>query len=220
MNGAPNANEIKVFVLDDHEIICSGIKQTIQDNFRNFRVTETSSNINDLFNKIDRDAPDLLIADLELPGESIFDRLQNIRAFYPDVKIILFSAFLTNTWTQLALTNKIEGIVSKFDSIDHLIKAIQNVTDDATYYSPLVQKNIIFEKRKGGEITRVASLSNREISVLRCVGNGLRNKDIADELGISVKTVDRHKCNIMNKLEIHSQPGLVRFALKEKIATL
>jgi DNA-binding NarL/FixJ family response regulator len=221
MEASAFTQEKKVFVLDDHEVICNGIMHTIQQNFSNYRVTEKAGSTKELFEKFHNSTPNLLIADLELPGETIFDRIQNIRASCPSIKIILFSAHLTDVWIQEAIHHKIDAIVSKFDSIHHLLKAIQSVHSGVIYYSPKVENQILTCKTKSGSaITRSSKLSRREISVLRCIGNGLSNKDVAKNLGISIKTVDRHKCNIMKKLQIRTQLSLARFALQEKISTL
>jgi DNA-binding NarL/FixJ family response regulator len=161
--------------------------------------------------------PDVVTLDVAMPNLNGLDAARHIRRKSASTRIIMLTAYEEDLYIQHALEAGVDGYVSKNSAAETLAKAVREVAKGEKAYSPNVKKRIPqYEKSDGGrKLLRRKSdtLTAREIEVLQLIAEGNANKQTADKLGISIKTVEKHRQAVMNKLHIHDTAGLTRYAI-------
>ncbi len=156
--------------------------------------------------------PDIVLMDIEMPGSSAFRVAMDLKKQGHRARFVFLTAYLTDANLGEALQLGVCGYLLKQADVKDLADAIREVAAGRSAFGPEVRKRLEGTARL---VSRVSLMTAREKEVLRCVASDLSGKEIAVKLGLSVRTVDRHKANIMEKLKIHSQVGLTRFAVAE-----
>ncbi len=161
--------------------------------------------------------PDLVMADISMPGRSGFDFIKDLLAQYPDQKILVVSAHDENLYAERALRSGARGYVMKDAGVAPLLAAIRTVLQGGIYVSPAVStillEKMTSESRRPSE-SPIARLTDREFEIFQLVGQGKSTRDIAEQLHLSGKTVDTHRANIKAKLELRDATALVRYAVR------
>ena len=170
----------------------------------------------EVLEQIERHRPDVVILDITMPEMSGLETLERMRSRHADVKTILLSVHADPRMIQSAVTLGVDGYLLKNARTSEIVAAIRAVTNGGSYFSPPVAREIVTQIREPREDTDqpFSLLSAREREVLQLIAEGLSSKEIAGMLGVSLKTVDSHRSNLMEKLDIHKVSGLVRFAIR------
>ncbi len=167
--------------------------------------------------------PDLVLLDLSMPRMSGFSVLREIKAAMPEVKILVLSIHESDQYVLQAFEAKADGYAIKDSSREELKVAIRSVLEGKKYISPGVAGNVLEGYLNGRKTLKNKSsldtLTEREKEVLKLLGEGHQNKEIADLLCISVKTVEKHRSNIMAKLDLHNTATLTTFAFEHGLIT-
>lgn len=216
------AKEIKrILMVDDHVLV----RQALADHLSRediFKVVGTAASADEAIGLAVEHQPDIVIMDIDMPGMICFDAAQRINESNPEVRLVFLSAFFNDSYIEQALKVKARGYLTKSEPLETLIAAIREVARDGVYFSDEVRSRLILDcdgvrlARKGR--TKVSLLTNRELEVLRYIARGLPKKEIAATMQLSVKTVENHCNNLMNKLDIHDRVELTRFAIREGLA--
>lgn len=200
---------IRTAVVDDHDVVRAGLASTIE-NFEGFEVVGMASSIDGAKELIEDKAPvDLLIIDIALEESNSFNFVRNLKKKQKDIKVVFISGFSEEEFRQRLVESGGDGFWCKLEPLEKLwdlVKAVVegNARDNGIGAVPGSSKPI---------------LSNREEQVISCIARGMTVKEIADKYGLSNKTVEAHKSNLMMKLCVHSQVDLVRWAIKNGVAT-
>lgn len=215
------ADKIKIVLADDHQIFRDGIKSLLSDE-ENLEVIAEASDGDELLNVLKVCTPDILILDITMPKISGIELAKIITGQYPKVNILILSMHKNEDFVVNAMLNGAKGYLPKDTSRKELLDAINLIANGDEYLGKLISSNIlksyIKKSRFGFErIDKDESLTQREIEIIEKIGEGLQNKEIADKLFISVRTVDCHKNNIMRKLKIKSTAELIIYGIKNKI---
>jgi len=213
---------VKIILVDDHTLFRDGIK-SILDEDKNIHVIEEAPDANILFEKLQHQQPDMVITDISLPDMSGIDIARKISGMYPDIKILILSMHNNEEFIISALKAGANGYLSKDIESAELIEAIHSVMNGKIYFNKEISQTIINNYRGGLEDSTANKnnhLTDRETEVLKLVGEGFINKEIADKLCISIRTVDAHKSHIMQKLGLKSTVDLVKYAIKNKLIDL
>ncbi len=172
---------------------------------------------------IRKSKPDLVLLDLSMPRMSGFSVLREIKAAMPEVKILVLSIHESDQYVLQAFEAKADGYAIKDSSREELKVAIRSVLEGKKYISPGVAGNVLEGYLNGRKTLKNKSsldtLTEREKEVLKLLGEGHQNKEIADLLCISVKTVEKHRSNIMAKLDLHNTATLTTFAFEHGLIT-
>lgn len=211
----------RIVVVDDHSMVRDGLVALLGSE-EDFEVVGEADNALTAQAIIGEHAPDIVLTDIGMP-ESPFEVLRSCIKKDPNLKVIFITAYDTEMNLEQALDLGAKGIISKVTQGSELCHAIREVAAGREYFSEDISERISMLRQLSNQRDKVSArhrlLSPREFEVLRCVANGMPAKAIAKELHISVKTVDRHKSNIMTKLDIHSQVELARYAIREGLIT-
>ncbi len=213
---------VRILIADDHTILRAGIRSLL-DMVPDFEVVGEVDNGKDAINQAGQLKPDLLLTDLSMPKTNGTEAIQRIKSRYPDIKILVLTVHKTEEYVHAALKAGANGYVLKDDTSDELISAIKNIAAGKTYLSPSICSEVVmgYLADPGNEriSTSIEQLTSREREIMKLIAEGYRNKDIAEYLSISLKTVEKHRSNMMKKLDLHSASSITSYAIKNGLAT-
>jgi len=214
----PGQNErYNVFLVDDHAIFRAGLKNLI-DEVPAFQVVAEASDGEDLFSQLERVNCDLVILDLSMPNLGGIQALGKLKSDYPRIKVLILSMHDQEVYLKQAVAKKTNGYVLKTDVFDSLITGIKEIRAGRKYFSKRLIPIIVNEYGNIYDNPRsIASLTRREVEILKLVANGLTNRGISDKLGISKRTVETHRYHVMEKLQIETMAELIKFAIYEDL---
>lgn len=211
-------NRITVLLAEDHMIVREGLKILLESE-KDIEVIGEASDGRLALELAMKLCPDVIIMDIAMPQLNGLEATRQIRKVAPDVKIIALSAHSDDAYIERMTELGATGYLIKQTSAHFLSEAIREVYKGNTFFSPVVSKKLAHQNqttldRKGHSKKKVISLSAREAEVLQLIAEGKANKQVAVELGISIKTVEKHRDHLMQKLDIHDTAGLTRYAIE------
>ncbi len=215
-----NEKSIDVIFVDDHEIFHDCIRHLfdLQDDMNMVAVANNGRSAVKLAREL---APDVMVMDISMPGLNGIDATRKILSELPNIRIIALSMHSERNIILQILRAGARGYVLKDSAFDELITAIRTVMKDNIYLSPkitgLVLKDLL--KEEPTEAVAVA-LSVREREVLQLIAEGKTTREIAEELSLSVKTVETHRAQLMRKLKLGNLADLVKYAVREGLTSL
>jgi two-component system response regulator NreC len=209
---APTGGTIRVVIADDHAVVRRGLRQVL-DAQDGFEVVAEASDLADARRYVRGHHPDVLILDLNLPEGLSLGAIPDIRAENPETQIVVLTMQNEPAYAREALSAGALGYVLKEAAESELVEAVQRAAAGDTYLNPRLGARVAAEPLPGPP----DGLSEREVEVLRMIALGHTNSEIADELYLSVRTVETHRAHIQQKLRLGSRSELVRYALDHKL---
>jgi DNA-binding NarL/FixJ family response regulator len=211
---------IRVLLIDDHTLIRAGITALLQ-RMENIEVVGEAGDGTEAMKLIEELTPDVLLLDLQMPGLSGFEVLKQTTAKFPALKIIILSVHDAEEYAQHALLEGASGFLSKIAASSELECAIDQVVRGEQYFpGTLAQTPSAEPSNRGLPEPATLELTPRQREVLTLIAEGYSTKNIARALSISVKTVETHRAQLMDRLDIHDVASLVRYAIKMKLVSL
>jgi DNA-binding NarL/FixJ family response regulator len=210
---------LRIFVADDHLLIRGGLR-TLFRNRRDFSICGESDNGREAVALAIAAKPDILIVNINLPGINGIEATRQVRERSPDTEILIFTAENNEDLMREALRAGARGYLLKSASDEQVIAAIDTLAGHQRYFSSAVSGKLIdrLAERKRGESNGAgAGLTMREREIVGLVAEGHRGKEIAQMLGISLKTVETHRAAAMRKLDLRSVAEVVRYAVRTKL---
>lgn len=204
---------IRVLIADDHALVRAGIRVLVEK-IEGMVVVGEAGKGNEALELVRELRPDLMLLDITMPDGGGFEVLDHVTKKYPQIKVIVLTVHEAGEYAIRALREGAAGFLPKSAASTELEQAIQTVIRDEIYISPETSRKTLLEYGKGA--TRrdlLATLSPRQREVLRLIAEGRTTKQIAQVLEISVKTVETHRAQLMERLGIHDVAGLVRYAI-------
>jgi DNA-binding NarL/FixJ family response regulator len=212
---------IRVILADDHLLLRDMLAERLNA-LPDMRVVAACGNADEALVEARRHRPDVVILDIDMPGKLVFEAARAMRTELPDTRVLFLSAFFNDRFIEQALEVKAAGYLTKGEAPESVAQAIRKVHAGQVCFSPEVKRRIVIEsdgvRLSSAPSTRIATLSNRELEVLRYLARAMSRKEIAQVMALSLHTVDRHTTNLMNKLDIHDRTRLCRFAIREGLA--
>ncbi|RYL12283.1 nitrate respiration regulation response regulator NreC [Staphylococcus sp. RIT622] len=215
---------MKIVIADDHAVVRTGFSMIL--NYQeDMEVVATAADGVEAYQKVLEYKPDVLILDLSMPpGESGLVATSKISESFPETKILILTMYDDEEYLFHVLKSGAKGYILKNAPDEQLILAVRTVYKGETYVDMKMTTSLVneFINQFHQEEVSYSSdpfkiLSKRELEILPLIAKGYGNKDIAEKLFVSVKTVEAHKTHIMNKLNLKSKPELVEYALKKKL---
>ena len=215
-------NPITVLLAEDHAIVREGLR-TLLELEQDISVVGEAENGRQAVELAERLRPDVVVMDIAMPLLNGMEATRQILRDQPGTRIVILSAHGDEAYVERVASLGASGYLVKQITARILPEAIRKVHRGETYFSPAADGNLV-QNLQGGldpggpnPILGAASLTSREMEVLQLVAEGAANKQIAAELHISIKTVEKHRQSLMNKLDIHDTAGLTRFAISAGI---
>ena len=214
---------MKIVIADDHAVVRTGFSMIL--NYQeDMEVVATAADGVEAYQKVLEHRPDVLILDLSMPpGESGLIATSKISESFPDTKILILTMFDDEEYLFHVLRNGAKGYILKNAPDEQLILAVRTVYQGEMYVDMKLTTSLVNEfvnqpqYDTGTTNDPFKILSKRELEILPLIAKGYGNKEIAEKLFVSVKTVEAHKTHIMSKLGLKSKPELVEYALKKKL---
>jgi DNA-binding NarL/FixJ family response regulator len=211
---------ITVLLADDHTIVREGLR-TLLEAEGDIKVIGEAANGREAVELAERLRPDVLVMDIAMPGLNGLEAIRQIRKAMPEAKLLILSAHSDDVYVEQVIALGALGYLVKQASAHVLSMAVREVHKGNAYFSPALLRRLESQspkvskasRRRGHPSSRVSRLSSREVEVLQLIAEGQANKQVAAELRISVKTVEKHRQRLMEKLGIHDTAGLTRYAI-------
>jgi two-component system response regulator NreC len=212
----------RIVIAEDHTILREGLRALLSSN-PDFEVVGEAGDGQNAIRCVERLRPDLILMDLSMPKMNGMEAIRDIKKQCPETKILALTIHKTEEYILATLKAGADGYVLKDATHAELMMAIKNVLFGKSYLSPGISERVIEGYLEGKKTIKSHSswdiLTQREREVLKLIGEGYKNKEIADYLCISVKTVEKHRANLMNKLDLHSASALTAFAMEKGLVT-
>jgi DNA-binding NarL/FixJ family response regulator len=214
---------IRLGVIDDHRIVRDGIKAILLGK-KNIKLVFESENGKSLLEFLKENSLDLILLDLSLPDVHGMELVSPVISACPDIKIVILTASMDEESICESVKLGAHGFLHKDTSSEELIKAIELVCEGEPYFgqriSNIIYKSYTHKLKESNKLNEKPSLSEREKEIVTLLSEGLSFKEIADKLFISPRTVENHRNNILQKLELRNTIEVLRYALKNKIIEL
>ena len=206
-------NPIRVLIADDHALVRGGIRALVEK-IENMIVVGEAGKGSEALQLIEELKPDLMLLDITMPDGGGFDVLDHVTKNNPDLRVIVLTVHEAGEYASRALRAGAAGFLPKSAASAELEQAIQTVVRGERYISPKTSLETLLDfGRTNPKKELLATLSPRQREVLRLIAEGKTTKQIAQLLDISVKTVETHRAQLMERLDIHDVAGLVRYAI-------
>ncbi|NUM51808.1 MAG: response regulator transcription factor [Flavobacteriales bacterium] len=212
---------IKIVLVDDHQMFIDGVKALLRKE-KKFEIVGEALNGEQALSFIINNEIDILITDISMPGISGVELTKKVKKSKPDVKILVLTMFNDRQVISEIIMAEAEGYILKNTGKQELIHALEKIADNGTFFSNEVV-NIMMENsaiQQAEADIRIDVLTERELEILKLICLELTSEQIADKLFISKRTVDTHRKNIIDKTGIHTLVGLIKFALRNKLASI
>ena len=212
---------ITVLLAEDHQIVREGFRSLLRHE-RDIEVVGEAANGREAVQLTRTLRPAVVVMDIAMPLLNGLEATRQIRKSFPDTRVLILSAHSDEVYVDQAILLGAAGYLLKQTSSHVLANAIREVQNGNAFFSPHISRRV--HGRSQTPVDRARNfkkkgnrLSSREVEVLQLIAEGMPNKKVAAELGVSFKTVDKHRQHLMNKLDIHDAAGLTRYAIAQGI---
>ncbi len=206
----------KILIVDDHPIVREGFKKLINSE-EGFYVIGAVENAAEAMEFIKNEKPDVAMVDLSLKESSGIELIKDIQVMYPDVQVLVVSLHDEEIYAERVLRVGAKGFIMKTEDVDDIITAVRRVASGKIYLSQKMQSKMIEIMtlgRKKDNRNPLKDLSDREFEVFNMISRGIKTKDIAESLGLSVKTIETYKSHLKIKLQLKNSFELIRYAVE------
>lgn len=211
----------RILIVDDHPMVRSSVREFLTRQGDRFQIVGEAGTAVEAMQAITQLEPDLAIVDIELPGgETGVDLARRIKRTYPAVAVLVLTAHTGLQRINAALDAGANGYLLKDCSVEELVTAVEATLRGQIYLSPTASTAIIRDYQRQIKGEENETLTAREVEILRLIANGQTTKEIAFAMQVSTKTVETHRVNVMNKLNINTVAGLTKYAVREGLCRL
>lgn len=204
----------RIFIVDDHPLIRDGLGLLIGSQ-RDLQVCGSAGSMRDALQQIAKSPPDVLVADLSLKDGLGLELIKTVKERFPQVKMLVVSAFEENQYAERVLRSGALGYVNKQECETKLLEAIRTVQADRRFVSEEILQRLVNQALGGNEGEEpVSLLTDREFEIYRLIGQGVTTGNIAKQLHVSPHTVDSHREKIRHKLNIKNGHELLQHAMR------
>ena len=209
-------DKIRVILADDHALVRQGIRQFLEGD-EDIEVVAEAADGGRALQLVEELRPDVVLLDIQMPGMSGVEATRQIKARFPEVRILILTAYDDDPYVFALLQAGADGYLLKTVEVDDLLRGVRAVYRGESVLSPEVTQKVLQQirtRRPAGAVEQIEVLTSRELEILRLAAQGLTNKAIGQEMGISDRTVQGHLANIFGKLGVASRTEAVTEALK------
>ncbi|MDX6531498.1 MAG: hypothetical protein QOH41_3788 [Blastocatellia bacterium] len=213
-------NMTRVLLADDHALVRAGIRALLEK-IPSIAVVGEAGTGREALELVRSKLPNIVLMDIAMAELGGLEALPRITKDFPSVKVIILSAHASEEYVIRALREGASGYMLKDSATTELELAINSVIHGKIYLSPSISRTVIddYLQRVGGAVSPLEQLTSRQREILQSIAEGKNAKEIAADLDISIKTVESHRLQLMDRLNIHDIPGLVRYAIRNGLVS-
>ena len=212
-------NKVKILIADDHPLFRKGLKDLLEETSCDFLVTEAENGAQALA-MMKKQVFDVAVFDIDMPVMNGLDAAQECKKLKMDTKIIILTMYKDEHLFNRAIDTGVMGYVLKENAVMEIKNTIQSVLDGQHYISPAISGFLLNResniRKKKEEQANISKLTTTEKNILKLISESKTSKEIAGQLYVSVKTVEKHRLNICNKLNIHGTHALIKYAFEHR----
>ena len=213
----------KVLLVEDHIVVRQGIKALLSDE-PDLEIVGEADNGREALPLVEALQPNVVLMDISMPGLNGIEATRQVRQRFPQVKVVVLSMHANEEYVFQVLRAGASGYVLKQSDSSEVLTAIRAALAGGSFLSPPISRAVIDDYVHRAEVRGQGDdldlLTSREREVLQLLAEGFSNKKIAEQLNISIKTVETHRSNMMNKLDVKNKTDLIKYALRKGWATL
>ncbi|MBI5948322.1 MAG: response regulator transcription factor [Chloroflexi bacterium] len=222
--GNRGQHPIRILLVDDHAVIRQALRMLLESQAE-LEVVGDVENGREAVQAVEKLNPDVVLMDVVMPGLNGLEATRQIRRSSPGTRVVMLSGFVDEDQLLDSLRSGASGYIIKKSDVSELVLAIQTVHRGNSYFSSALSEGfdlaeVLYQAKRTDQRTGVEALTPREREVLQLIAEGYTNQGIANELYISVKTVEAHKAHIMAKLHARNRTDLIRYAIRKGIVRL
>ena len=217
-------DRIKILITDDHQLVREGIEAMLSG-LKGFEIVGCASSGEEAINLSRQLKPDVVLLDIIMPGMNGIEAARWIKEIDGEIRVVIVTMEISKDYVTAAIKSGVDGYLPKNIGKNTLVEAIRSVNKGERYFVDAIKK-LVFEdfytaeKSRNPRRTLPNELTKREIEVLALVAAGKSNKEVSEDLAISVKTVETHKTHILIKLGLNNNTELIRYAVKHNIISM
>jgi len=220
-NSGRTTHTIRILLVDDHAVIRQALRMLLESQAE-LEVVADVENGREAVTAVEKLNPDVVLMDVVMPGLNGLEATRQIRRSSPGTKVVMLSGYVDEDQLLESLRSGASGYIIKKSDVSELVLAIQTVHRGNSYFSSALSEGfdlaeVLYQAKRTDQRTGVYALTSREREVLQLIAEGYTNQGIANELYISVKTVEAHKAHIMAKLHARNRTDLIRYAIRKGI---
>jgi DNA-binding NarL/FixJ family response regulator len=210
------APKYRIVIAEDHTILREGLRALLSSN-PDFEIVGEAEDGREAIRCVEKLKPNLILTDLSMPRMNGMDAIREIRRRAPETKILVLTVHKTEEYILATLQAGADGYLLKDSTHVELLAAVRHVLSGKHYISPGISDKVLDGYLEGRKTLKTRTswetLTQREREILKLIAEGNKNKEIADDLCISVKTVEKHRANLMEKLDLHNVQALTTYAI-------
>jgi DNA-binding NarL/FixJ family response regulator len=214
--------KVRIVIAEDHTILREGLRSLLSAD-PNFEIVGEAEDGREAIRCVEKLKPDLILTDLSMPRMNGMEAIKEIRRISPVTKILVLTVHKAEEYILSTFRAGANGYLLKDSTHAELVMAVKKVLSGKQYIGPEISEKVIEGYLEGKKTlksrTSWETLTQREREILKLIAEGYKNKEIADDLCISVKTVEKHRANLMEKLDLHSIQALTAFAIEKGLVT-
>ena len=212
----------RIVIAEDHTILREGLRALLSSS-PDFDIVGEAQDGREAIRCVEKLKPNLILTDLSMPRMNGMDAIREIRRRAPETKILVLTVHKTEEYILATLKAGADGYLLKDSTHGELLAAVRHVLSGKHYISPGISDKVLDGYLEGKKTLKTRSswetLTAREREILKLIAEGYKNKEIADDLCISVKTVEKHRANLMEKLNLHNVQSLTTFAIERGLVS-
>jgi len=211
---------LRIILAEDHALVRAGFRALLQS-LEGIEVVAEAENGTEALELIERHIPDVVLMDIAMPGLNGLEATARATKSTPEVKVIILSMHANEEYVLQSLRAGARGYLLKDAGLSELQLALDSVASGQTFLSPAISKHVIdaYVERTSNKLEPFSILTSRQREILQLIAEGTTTKEIAQKLGVSVKTIETHRTQLMARLDIHDLAGLVRYAIRLGLIT-
>jgi len=216
------SQKVRIVIAEDHTILREGLRMLLSTN-PNFEIVAEAGDGREAIRCVQKFKPNLVLTDLSMPRMNGMEAIKEIRRESPETKILVLTVHRAEEYILATFRAGADGYILKDSTHTELLMAVKKVLSGRHYISPEISEKVIEGYLEGKKTlkprTSWETLTQREREILKLIAEGYKNKEIAEDLCISVKTVEKHRANLMEKLDLHSVQALTTFAIEKGLVS-
>jgi two-component system nitrate/nitrite response regulator NarL len=212
--------KIRLLLVDDHPVVRKGMRSCLQG-VGHIEIVDEAIDGREALAKVKTLSPDVVLMDIDMPNMDGLEATKSIRKDFPNIRVLILSIHSNKEYVLQIIRSGAQGYVLKDASLADLVRAIESVDSGEAFFSPDVNKIVLNQYMvEAAEDESGTKLTTREREVLGMIAEGQSNKEMANHLGVGVRTIETHRERVMDKLNIHTVAGLTKYAITNGIVKL